>query len=652
MGIYISQIGKKLILALILFSFLVTVMITMIQLYIGFRSGVTDIESDHDHISFTHQTSIALSLWTMDLEQIEKQLNGLLHFPHISRVSVYNEDATLVEKTSGSRSDEIITTIPLQYNHRGQELEIGKLLIASSKDILRREITTEFWVILVSNIVKYFLISIFFIYVFNFFVVRHLNDFVGYIKRQNRDEEIRPYRPKRKYRERGKTDELDEIFDAYNQSTMERQQTIRRLKNKKSELARQQNELKREIRERVKAMAEKETLEKQLLQSQKMEAIGTLAGGIAHDFNNILAAIFGYTELALWDLPEQSNARNQLRQVLKASERARELVQQILTFSRKNDLALRPLKIQLIVKEAIKLLRSSIPATVEIKQEIQKDCGHVYADPTQIHQVIMNLCTNAYHAMKHSGGVLHISLQTVLPENDHHLGNRIHLETGACLRLDVSDTGAGMSREIQEKIFEPYFTTKEKGDGTGLGLAVVHGIVKRLDGDIVVDSEPGKGTVVSVYLPVAAELGDTIQENPVKQSPKGDERILLVDDDPSIVEIYRGILENLGYTVTCFTESLETLDTFRQQPTGFDLVITDMTIPKMTGTELTEQIFAIRPDMPIILCTGHSELINEEKAEELGIKKFLKKPFRENDLAVAVREIMDADKQQPIDAAS
>ncbi|SDU55633.1 response regulator [Desulfobacula phenolica] len=400
----------------------------------------------------------------------------------------------------------------------------------------------------------------------------------------------------------------------------------------------------RDITERKNSQEALRQRDEQLRQTQKMEAIGTLAGGIAHDFNNILAAILGYTELALFDLPEESRKKHELDQVLKAGHRAKELIRQILTFSRKSDQTLRPLRVQIIAKEVVKLLRSSIPSTISIKQNIDPGCENVVADPTQIHQVFMNLCTNAYHAMKESGGVLNISLQQI-QLNREDLNGNLSIKTGSCLKLEVSDTGIGIPKDIQNKIFEPYYTTKGMGEGTGLGLAVVHGIVKNLHGDITVHSEPGKGTVFCVYLPVAEEKQKNVRERSTAPVPTGKEHILLVDDDEDLARMHKQMLERLGYKVTVLTSSVETLDVFQNSPNGFDLVMTDMTMPGMTGAELARRIFKIKPDMPVILCTGYSEIINAEQAKAMGINAYLSKPILKRELADVVRTVLDETKE-------
>jgi PAS domain S-box-containing protein len=385
------------------------------------------------------------------------------------------------------------------------------------------------------------------------------------------------------------------------------------------------------------------TLRAQLQQAQKMEAIGTLAGGIAHDFNNILAAIVGYSEMAMYNnLPKESKAHTNMGQVLKAAHRAKDLVMQILTFSRQSEQERRPVKVHLIVKEALKLLRASLPSTIEIRTHIEEDSDSVMADPTQVHQVLMNLCTNAHHAMLERGGVLEVSLVPV--EMDRADAAEYHdLEPGHYLKLSVSDTGHGMDRNTMERIFDPYFTTKEKGSGTGLGLAVVHGIVKSHGGKILVESELGVETAFHVFIPRILSESEPKAEIH-KPLPRGGERILFIDDEEFLVDLGKQMLERLGYTVECMTGSMEALDAFGKRPDDFDLVITDMTMPKMTGEVLAKRLMSIRPDIPIIISTGFSELMSEERAREIGIISLIMKPLSIRDLAKTIRSALDGHK--------
>jgi len=387
-------------------------------------------------------------------------------------------------------------------------------------------------------------------------------------------------------------------------------------------------------------ITDRKNLQDQLIHTQKMEAIGTLSGGIAHDFNNILSIIIGYTKLAQDKVPEGSQLWEDLREVYQAGNRARDLVKQILTFSLQAEQKRTPVKIHRVVTETLKLLRSSFPATIEIRTRLTTTAP-VLADFTHIEQVIMNLCTNAYHAMREQGGVLEVRLEELMLD-DEAFAHQLDISLGPYLSLTVLDTGRGMDKAVRDRIFEPYFTTKRTGEGTGIGLTVVHGIVKSYGGAITVESEPGRGSIFQVLLPRLKGAVVEEEHKKVVLPPRGTERILFVDDEPALVNIGRRMLEGLGYEVVTSTSGIETLSTFRRQPENFDLVITDMTMPKMTGDRLAIELLGIRPGIPIILCTGFSERITGEKAKEIGIRKFVMKPLLMNDLAEAVREVLDA----------
>ncbi len=394
----------------------------------------------------------------------------------------------------------------------------------------------------------------------------------------------------------------------------------------------------RDITTRKKTEETLKERERQLRQSQKLEAIGTLAGGIAHDFNNILSAVMGFTELSLYEVEKGSDLESNLMEVYSAGKRATDLVRHILTFARQTEDEFKPVKVSLIAKEALKLLRSTIPTSVEIRQNMRSE-SLVMADPTRIHQILMNLCTNAAQAMEENGGRLEVSLLDEIIDGSAS-GPASHVEPGEYLKIVVSDTGRGIPEKHIPLIFEPYFTTKDIGEGTGLGLAVVHGIVKGCRGDIVVESEMGKGTTFSVYLPAIRQRTEKKTEA-AGSVPTGDERILFVDDEPVICKIGERILGRLGYDVTTRTSGLEALELIRKKPGFFDLLVTDMTMPQIGGDKLAEAIMEIDPDLPVILCTGYSKKISKEKTEKLGIKAFSMKPLTSRGLASTVRKVLD-----------
>jgi len=394
-----------------------------------------------------------------------------------------------------------------------------------------------------------------------------------------------------------------------------------------------------DITERKQAEQERDTLQANLIQTQKMESIGTLTRGIAHDFNNIMGIILGNTELALEDVSESNPAHSYLEEIKKASLRAANIVRQLLNFSRITEQKLEPVQIAFAINDALKFLRSTIPATITIEQDIQVTNETILADSTQINQIMMNLCINASHAMEQTGGNLTIRVENALLESDSSK-DYPDLKSGRYVKVMVTDTGSGIDPIIIERIFDPYFTTKGVGKGSGMGLSVVHGIVKNHGGAITVDSSPGNGTKFSMLFPLAKETS-AIETQTTQQIPRGSETILFVDDEISIVTMVQKMFERLGYQVETDTAPKDALDRFGLNPDHFDLVITDMTMSQMTGVKLSEQLMAIRPDIPIILCTGHSDMVDEEKAKGLGLAALLMKPINMLEIAQTIRKVLD-----------
>ncbi len=386
-------------------------------------------------------------------------------------------------------------------------------------------------------------------------------------------------------------------------------------------------------------ITETKRLESQLRQALKMESIGTLTGGIAHDFNNIMGIILGNAELALEDVPKWNPGHTNLEEIKKASLRAANIVRQLLSFTRITDQKLQPMEITLVIKDALKFLRSTIPTTIDIVQEICVTDETILADPTQINQIMMNLCINASHAMEQTGGKLTITVENVLLD-DSSAKDYTDLKNGKYVKLMVSDTGPGIDSKIIDRIFDPYFTTKGVGKGSGMGLAVVHGIVKSHSGSIKVDSTLGKGTKFSILFPLTQ--GKTaVEKETIQEIPRGSETILFVDDEISIVNMVQRMFERLGYKVQTAITPQDALDRFALNPDHFDLVITDMTMPQMTGVNLSEKLMDIRPDIPIIICTGYSALVDEEKAKELGLAAYVMKPINLSEIAQTIRKVLD-----------
>ena len=393
------------------------------------------------------------------------------------------------------------------------------------------------------------------------------------------------------------------------------------------------------IRVAVSDITEQEELKNQLRQALKMESIGTLSGGIAHDFNNILSIIVGNAELAMEEVPEKDRAHSYLAEIQDACQRAAKIVKQLLNFSRKTGQELKPSKITVILKESLQFLRSAIPSTIEIRTNTTAAHDVVLADPVQINEILLNLCINASHAMEQTGGVLEITVENAIlgPEDADRCPD---LPRGHYVRVMVSDTGSGIGAENIDRIFDPYFTTKEVGKGSGMGLSVVHGIVKNHNGVISVESEPGEGTVFTILLPAAAGKPELVTET-TGDLPTGNETLLFVDDEEPIVRLAEQLLGKIGYRVITKMNPVEALEAFRSNPDYFHAVITDMTMPQMTGAHLAQKLMEIRNDIPIIICTGYSVMMNAEKARLAGIAEYLMKPVGMRVMAQTIRKVLD-----------
>ena len=385
------------------------------------------------------------------------------------------------------------------------------------------------------------------------------------------------------------------------------------------------------------------TIDKEVRQSHKLESLGTLAGGIAHDFNNILSGIVGYTELSLALVKEEGTLRKYLLELAQAGKRATGLVRQILTFTRRGEGKLVRTEVPILVKEVLQLLRSTLPTTIELKKKIDNNVDPVLADPVQIHQIIMNLCTNASHAMEPYGGVLTVTIgRAILPP--HFFERNRDLIPGDYLQLSVSDTGCGMSQEVMTSIFDPYFTTKPPGQGTGLGLSVVHGIVKDCGGYITVDSSEGGGSTFTIYLPTVEKSSAYSAVDAIGDGLRGTETILVVDDEPVILDVIRTSLEMRGYTVQTEKNSQVALKKFRDNPRAIDLLVSDVTMPHLTGDRLAREFLAVRPDLPIILMSGYTDLVSDQSVRELGVRALMMKPLVGKTFLSTIRRLLDEGK--------
>lgn len=410
------------------------------------------------------------------------------------------------------------------------------------------------------------------------------------------------------------------------------------LRNMQKQWQDQNLQLQEEMAERKKAEEERRQLEARLRQSQRLEAIGTLAGGIAHDFNNILSSMMGYIEVLLDNQEEESDEKLYLERVYRIGERAADLVQQILIFSRSQEQELVPTLVTPLLSETLKLLRATIPANIEFRQNIPDECRPIMADATQINQVLMNLCVNASHAIGEQVGVIEVTLEEI--ETGHTQNNALGLNAGPYLKLSVKDTGCGMPAEIQEHIFDPFFTTKGPGQGTGLGLSVVHSIVKGHGGHMTFSSQPEQGTEFQIFFPIIEGLNVQHHTSPKEKAPRGEGSILIVDDESDLADLYELALNKLGYQVTVCHDGEEALRIFTRQPDAFDLVFTDQAMPQITGEQLSRELLRLKPNLPIILATGYSENISEENADSLGIRRFLRKPVKILTLVQTIQHIL------------
>jgi signal transduction histidine kinase/CheY-like chemotaxis protein len=420
----------------------------------------------------------------------------------------------------------------------------------------------------------------------------------------------------------------------------------KRVDERTRQLTTANKDLIKEIEAKKRHQKEKAKLEEQLLHLQKMETIGTLAGGIAHDFNNILTPILGYTEMALEELPDESTLKYDVEQINNAATRGKDLVQQILTFSKQVDVDKKPLELHHVIKEVLNLIRASFPSNIEIRQNLREDCGTVMADATQMHQIIMNLCTNAYHAMMSKGGILDVKLD-VVDIDTRKFKSSIKIKSGTFVRLSISDTGHGMDKKTQDRIFEPFFTKKEAGSGSGLGLSVVHGIVSNYNGTIEISSKPGKGSRFMIYLPRHA-AGSADGNESRESTSKGQEWILFVDDEKEITYMGKRMLESLGYSVEIKTDGAPALKELRNDPAKYDLLVTDQAMPKMLGTDLVREAKKIRPDLKVIIITGFKDSIPENAMKELGVSEIILKPLILSDFSKLIRVVLDKKEKMEV----
>jgi len=758
-------IGRRFAVYILLFSSVITLIITFIQLFYDYRKDVSVINAQLQEIQILYQETLSTAVWVHNASGLNLQLDGMMRLPTILYVQVDDELGKKIQYRGTYREKRTLkNSFELSHVHRGKSVFLGKMNVLADLDVVYNRLINKLVIIFISQGIKTFLVSLFILLLFHLLVGRSLLAMAKVSKKISAGA----------YKDRldiGSDDELSDVSASFNNmtgklvsnmETLEQEVNERRLaqhaledhksnleklvQKKTSNLTKANKELQatEEELKKFKTVSDKSLqgnaivdpegniiyinnyfskvhgytadkligcnlsifhndnqikavnkineslvknghygpmevwhvhkdgtefpmlmngimiennngipqymavtaiditrqkyLENQLQQAQKMETIGTLAGGIAHDFNNILFPIVGHAEMLLEDIPKDSPLRSSSNEIFVSALRAKDLVKQILTFSRQEKGELKLMKLQPIVKEALKLIRSTIPTTIKINQDIRPDCGVIKADPTQIHQIVMNIATNAYHAMEDTGGELTVKLKEVEIREFGLINSEMTPGLFAC--LTIADKGIGMDKELRNKIFDPFFTTKEQGKGTGMGLSVVHGIVTSMNGGIQIFSEPGKGTEFRIYFPLEKTYREQGEET--KQSIQGGtEHILLVDDEKSIISMERKMLERMGYKVTPYSNSVKALEAFRNDYDKFDVVISDLAMPNVAGEKLASEMLKIRPNIPIILNTGFSDKLNPEIAEKIGIKGILMKPIVKSELAQTLRKILD-----------
>ena len=746
-----GKISKVLVLYIVLFSSVVTLILTAIQLRIDYKDGVDFINQRIDQIKLTNADSITQSLWTLDSSSIQIQLNGLSRINDISLVKITDQDNKIIASSGKINSNDTITRrIPLSRIYRKQNTSLGTLTIVATKENLYQKLIDTVIIILISQAIKTFLVSMFVLIIFYYLVTRHLEKISNYSAKFTFSEKPEPLKLARKDAKTFYGDELERVVNAINSTSENMYESYKELSENQDRLAEREakfsaifdaisdavvfvdterkiiqtnpafdkqfgytlEEIKgqttkllyakpeeygvqgkkrynpdpkinvdlyeieyqrkdastfisetlggivklsdgsvigyigiiRDITDRIKAKEEEHQLQLQLQQAQKIEAIGQLTGGIAHDFNNILNSILGYSDLSLMSLGDQDNddLKSYIEQIIQASERASGLVAQMLSFSRSNPGTPMPIQLPILIDEVTSLLRPTIPSSIKLVVEIDEKIPTVLMDTTQMHQILMNLCINARDSMD-NGGILKIKVSNQ-PFIDLICSSCKQRFQGEFVQITVEDNGTGIKPEVLDTIFEPFVSTKEVGKGTGMGLAVVHGILHNHKSHIVVEPKEKGGSLFHLLMPPLRETSDTVEiktlNKPLRAHEGDTKHILVVDDEESIVLFLDKLLKSHGYKVTYTTSSTEALEKFKATPSKYDLIITDQTMPNMSGTEMIKVILQISPNIPVILCTGYSETIDRESAIEMGCSAYLEKPVKTQTLLHKMQDIL------------
>ncbi|RDH85302.1 MAG: hypothetical protein DIZ80_02475 [endosymbiont of Galathealinum brachiosum] len=749
-----SKISRTLVLYIVLFSSVVTLCLTSIHLYVDYKDGIETLHQRIDQIKLTNIDSIKQSLWTMDYSSVEIQLNGLTRITDIIYVELTDENNKIIAKSGEVNTEDTIReTIDLKQKYRNKETEIGKIKIIATKENLYQHLINTVVIILITQAIKTFLVSIFILLIFYSLVTRHIEKITGHAEKIKLNSKVKPLSLDREKNILLKNDEIERLAESINFMSESIYNTYTDLFNSQHTLTEREakfsamfdsitdaivfvdherriiqtntaftkyfdyslDEIKgkttqilyavpeeyniqgkkryninansrpnvyeinyrrkdgsifpgetmggavrlpdesllgfigiiRDISYKKETEEENTRLQHQLQQSQKMEAIGQLTGGIAHDFNNMLASILGYSELLSGYLEKSSDPKplKYIKNITNAGERAHDLVEQLLTFSRSAPGNPQAINLTELIHKVTTLIRPTMPSSIHLEIEADENIPSVMMDNTQMHQILMNLCINARDAM-HGKGNLSINLTSVNIEKQICSSCKEKIE-GEYIKLSVSDTGTGIEKDLLENIFDPFKSTKPFGEGSGMGLSIVHGILHKHKSHIVVQTETGKGSIFSLFIPPYLKNETSTTINKPKTTPvidnKKSHHILIVDDEEAVVYFMQDLLEKHNYKTTITTSSLKAVEIITNNPNDFDLIITDQTMPDMTGTEMIQKIFKITPDIPIILCSGYNKQVGEKEALELGCKKYLSKPIKNDYLIKSVQEIMGTD---------
>ncbi|SHO47845.1 ATP-binding protein [Desulfopila aestuarii] len=617
-----SPIARRLMILTVAFSTAITVLTTASQLLFDYRKELGDLQHQLDEIKTTQINSLSHSIWTFDTQGIRIIIDSILQIRDMEFLKVYVDDQHSWSGGDRTSHNTIEMEIPIPYNYQGKQLTIGTLQVVASLDTVYSRLIRKAVIIFIGNGLKTFLVSIFILTLFQRLVTRHLIDLADHATRVAADISSGPFRLNRKKRTPSKNDELDNASAAINLM---------------------HENLQNEVRKITEAEAERVQLQEQLVQAQKMESVGRLAGGVAHDFNNMLGVILGYLELAKDDIESPQLLHTDLMEIEKAAMRSANLTRQLLAFARNQPIAPQTLNLNEVVSGMLKMLKRLIGEDINLVWKPAEELWPIYMDQSQIDQILANLCINARDAIDGTGQLLIATERVTIDEN--YCQNNREAIPGEYAQLIISDTGCGMDRETLDHLFEPFFTTKSVGEGTGLGMATVYGIVKQNNGFINVYSEQGQGTTVKIYLPRYCGNDEPVmKENLSSPDLQGDETILLIEDDPRVLEMAKTMLERLGYSVLTAALPNEAIELVRKHTGNINLIISDVIMPDMNGQELFTHLLTFDPELKVLFTSGYTANIIAHHGVLDADVKFIEKPYTRTTLGKKVREILDQDK--------